>query len=140
MSEGEGSSITGWRKAVLVTLALLPVGVLVFSMVAMQQNEAAFDEATCPYEEVEVREVADGVRIREEGRACQEGVAEHRWVLLRDGEEPEPIGLRRLDAELFRDYRWEARVRDDDRVQLEIHNGELDPRRFIEPHDDAGAR
>lgn len=129
-----------WLKPVLVTLALLPIAVLVYSMVLMQQNEAAFDEAVCGYEEVEVRDIAEGVRIREEGRTCQPGVEEHRWVLLRDGVEPEPIGLRRLDAQLYRDYRWEARIRDDDRVQLEIHNGDLDPRRFIEPHDDAGVR
>ena len=131
--------MTPARKAILVALALAPVGLLLFSMVFMARNEAAFDES-CPYAEVEVRQVTEGVRVREEARACQPGVEEHRWILLREGAAEEPIGLRRLDAALYRDYRWEATIREDGRVRLEIINEDLDPRVFNEPHDDAGVR
>ena len=53
-------------------------------MVFMAQNEAAFDEATCPYQVMETREVAEGVEVREDARRCQADVEEHRWVLLRE--------------------------------------------------------
>lgn len=140
MSEAGRGKIVGWRKVVLVVLALAPIGVLVWSMIFMQQNEAAFDEARCPYEEVEVRVVDEAISVREERRLCQPHVEEHRWVLLRDGEEPENIGLRRLDTELYADYRWTAEVRDDGRVRLEILNGDLDPRVFNEPADEDAGR
>ncbi len=137
----EGPPMAPWKKAILVALALLPVGVLAYSMIFMVQNEAAFDESTCPYAEVELRVVSAGVSVREEGRTCQPGVEEHRWVLLREGEPEEPIGLRRLDAALYEHYSWTATIQEDDRVRLEITNGdEEDPRVFHEPHDDAGRR
>ncbi|GAB5549860.1 MAG: hypothetical protein RLP09_04540 [Sandaracinaceae bacterium] len=126
-----------WKKPLLVTLALAPAVVLIGSMILMARSEMAFDEATCPYEERETRQVADGVRVREDARVCQEGVEEHRWVLLRRGEEPRPMALRRLEQSLYQGYTWTATLRDG-LVRIEIDNPGQDLRVFNEPPPDAG--
>jgi len=126
-----------WKKPLLVVLALAPAVVLLGSMALMVRSEMAFDEATCPYEERELRRVTDGVEVREDARVCEEGVEEHRWVLLRRGQEPRPIALRRLEQSLYEDYRWTAEL-DDGLVRIEIHNPGQDMRVFNEPPPDAG--
>lgn len=126
------------QKAGLVILATAPIGFAIFFFGFIVESELAFDEATCPYEEIEVREVAEGIRVREEERTCQPGVEEHRWVLLREGEDDLEFGQRRLQAELYEEYSWSARVQDD-RVWLEILNPGQDVRIFRGPAPDAGA-
>ena len=97
-----------WKRPLLILLATAPLLVVGFSFVHMWQYEAAFDESTCPFVEGETREVADGVRVREDARTCQPEVEQHRWVLLRDGREPQPIALRVLGAEDWNGYTWTA--------------------------------
>jgi len=130
--------MTRGRKAILVLIATAPIGLAIFSFLFMVRSELAFDETTCPFVEREVRELAEGIRIREEERTCQSGIEEHRWVVLRDGEEDYPIGQRRLSAELYADYSWTAEVRGT-HVRLEITDPSLDfPRVFNERLEDAG--
>ncbi len=130
--------MTKGRKAVLVVIATAPIGLAIFSFIFMARSELAFDEATCPFVEREVRQVAEGIRVREEERTCQPGVEEHRWVVLRDGEPDYPIGQRRLSAEIYEDYSWSAELRGT-HVRLEIDDGTLEfPRVFNERLPDAG--
>ncbi|MCB9593140.1 MAG: hypothetical protein H6719_10440 [Sandaracinaceae bacterium] len=128
----------GWKKAALVALATAPIGFAILAFVFMARSELAFDEATCPFEEREVRDVGPGVRVRDESRACQPGVEEHRWVVLRSGEEDLAIGQRRLDASMWRGYSWTAELREG-HVRLEIRDQSQDEARvFNERLPDAG--
>lgn len=126
----------GWKRPLLIVLATAPLGVIALAFAFMARSEIAFDESRCPYgEDGEVRLVRQGVRVREDVRRCQEGVEEHRWVLLREGEPPVEIGRRRLDRPYFEgDYRWSA-VEEDGRVRLEIENPGQPPRVFRERRD-----
>ena len=137
MSESRGG-LAGWKRPLLIVLATAPLLVVAFSFFFMWQYEAAFDESTCPFVEGEIREVADGVRVREDFRTCQAGVEEHRWVLLRDGRAPRPIALRALDAQQWDGYAWTAGL-EGRRVRVEIRNPGHEPRVFREPAADAGA-
>ncbi len=121
----------GWKRPILIVLATAPIGIIVFSMLFMGRSELAFDEARCPFEEGELRIVNERVSVREDERTCQEGVEEHRWVLLRDGQEPHEIARRRLDASYFEDYSWSA-SEEDGNVTIEIRNPGQDPRIFRE--------
>lgn len=129
----------GWKRPILIVLATAPIGVMLLFFAFMAQNEAAFDERRCPYgEDGEVRRVLEGVNVRHDVRRCQEGVEEHRWVVLRAGESPLEIGRRRLDREYFEGQTWS--VSDEDgRVRLEIQNPGMEMRLFRERRD-AGAR
>jgi hypothetical protein len=126
----------GWKRPLLIVLATAPVGVAVFAFAFMVHSEVAFDEDRCPYRTREERSVGDAVSVREEARACSDGVEEHRWVLLRDGDAPLELGRRRLVAELYQGYTWEARE-ENGRVRIEIRNPGQDPRVFREPGPDA---
>jgi len=120
------------KKAILVVLATAPIGFAVFAFLFMVRSEVAFDEATCPFAERETREVAEGVRVREDERTCQDGVEEHRWVVLREGEEERTIGQRRLSADLYAEYAWTAELRNE-QVRIEITDPSQDvPRVFNE--------
>lgn len=123
----------GWKQPILFVLATLPLGIIAFIMVFMARSEVAFDEARCPFEEGELRLVRQGVSVREDARRCQEGVEEHRWVLLRDGSAPHELARRRMDAEYFEgDYGWSA-SEEDGNVELRIrHPGQEEPRIFRE--------
>jgi len=129
--------VTKGKKIALIILATAPIGFAIFSFLFMVKSEMAFDEAVCPYAEIETREITSGIRVREDGRTCEPGVVEHRWVLLQDGEEDLAIGQRRLLAELYEGYSWSARV-EEERVRLEILNPGQDPRVFRSPSPDAG--
>ncbi|MGF1467621.1 MAG: hypothetical protein ACFCGT_15965 [Sandaracinaceae bacterium] len=138
MSKDIDTAWGGWRRPVLIVLATAPIGAIALSLAWMARSEAAFDEASCPYrEDGEVREVADGVALREDVRRCVDGVEEHRWVLLREGAEPLAIGRRRLDSARFASpYAWSATLDDDGRVRLVIRNPGMAPRTFREPSPD----
>lgn len=135
MSERRG--LAGWKRPLLIVLATAPLLVVAFSLFLMSRSELAFDEARCPYERGEERLVHAGVSVREDTRACAPGVEEHRWILLRDGEEPLELGRRRLDARYYRGYTWTARE-ERGRVSIEIRNPGQEPRVFREPAPDAG--
>jgi hypothetical protein len=135
--KSEKGWLTGWQKGLLFVVATAPIGFAIYAFVFMAQSEVAFDEASCPYGEPEVREVRSGVSVREDRRTCQEGVEEHRWVLLRTGREPLELGRRRLEARLYEGYSWAA-TEPEGRVRVEIHNPGQDPRVFREPAPDAG--
>lgn len=135
--EDEGG-LASWRRPLLIVAATAPIGILLFSIAMMATSELAFEDGRCPYDDDgEVRVIETGVAVREDVRRCEEGVEEHRWVLLRNGEAPEEIGRRRLRAELFGDgARWEAELDDAGYVRLTIHNPGLAPRLFKEPGPD----
>lgn len=126
------SEARGLKRPILIVLATAPLGILLLSMFMMARSELAFDEARCPFETGEVRVVSDGVSVREDARTCQEGVEEHRWVLMREGQEPREIARRRLEAAYFEgDYAWSASETDDN-VEVEIRNPGQEPRVFHE--------
>ncbi|MBX3275541.1 MAG: hypothetical protein KF729_35100 [Sandaracinaceae bacterium] len=127
----------GWKKAALVALATAPIGLAILSFVFMARSELAFDEARCPFVEREVRDVADGVRVREQVRTCQPDVEEHRWVVLREGEPDLAIGQRRLSAEHWQGYAWTATLREG-HVRLEITDRSQDHPRVFNERRDAG--
>ena len=127
------------KKAALIVIATAPIGLAIYVLVFMVRSELAFDEAACPYVEREMRDVEDGIRVREDERTCQPGVEEHRWVLLQEGREALPIGQRRLEAALYEGYSWSARM-EQGRVRLEISNPGQDLRIFQGPVPDGGDR
>lgn len=133
----KGGALAGWRKPVLFVIATAPIAFAIFFFVFIARSEVAFDETRCPYVEQELREVRSGVSVREERRTCQDGVEEHRWVLLRNGREPLELGRRRLEAALYEGYSWAA-TEPEGRVRIEILNPGQHPRVFREPAPDAG--
>lgn len=86
------------------------------------------DERRCPYEHVETREVAAGVRVREERRRCIEEVEEHRWLVVRGTAPADELGRYPLEAELIpRGFPWRAEL-EEGRVVVTVMNegrGEL---------------
>lgn len=133
----ERESPGGWKRPVLIVLATAPVLVAVGALVFIVRSELAFDEERCPYVDGEARVVREGLSVREDARECQPGVEEHRWVVLREGEEPREIGRRRLESRYFEgDYDWSAHE-EEGRVRLEIRNPGQDLRVFREREPDA---
>lgn len=127
-----------WKWPFLFVLATAPIAIIAFSMFFMAQNELAFDEVRCPFEEGETRLVSPGVSVREDARTCQEDVEEHRWVLHREGQAPREIARRRLEARYFEgDYRWTAAVEEGE-VEIEIVNPGHGSRIFREHSELAG--
>lgn len=147
--------LTGWKRVVAIIVATAPIGIALFSFAFMARSERAFDESRCPYELVELREVEPEAReeeeeseaeeaelppifVREDAHTCEEGVEEHRWVLIREGEPEVPMGLRRLEAHLYEGYSWTASI-EGGRVGISISNpGQEHPRVFREAAPDAG--
>jgi len=124
--------VKSWKRPILIVLATLPIGLIAFIMLFMARSEVAFDEARCPFEQGELRLVREGVAVREDARTCQEGVEEHRWVLLREGRAPHEIARRRMDAQYFEgDYGWSASD-EDGNVELTIRSPGQEPRVFRE--------
>ena len=123
----------------LIVVAVLPAVILVSSMIWMGHSQLAFDETRCPWRRGVTREVTDRKSVREDSRRCQPDVAEHRWILIREGREPVEMGRRRLELERWgRGYRWAAREDAQGRVRVDIHCPGLDVRRFREPAPDSG--
>lgn len=120
-----------WKRPILIVLATAPIAFIVVSMLIMARSELAFDDARCPFQPGEERIVNQQVTVREEARTCLEGVEEHRWILLRKGQEPREIARRRLDASYFADYSWSA-MEEDGNVTIEIRNAGQEPRVFRE--------
>jgi hypothetical protein len=98
-----------------VALVLLTVGLVI-------ANERAHDEIRCPFATVETRRIDESVSVREDRRACTDGLEERRWVVLR-GSAALEIGRRRLASSFYAPsrYAWTARV-DADGVAVDVRN------------------
>lgn len=119
-----------WLRILLVIPAIVaPLGILLF----IARAELAHDEERCPYSEVEVRQVAPDIRVREDFRRCLEGVEEHRFTVLRDGEE-RALGKRRFAPQAFEGegYGWKAKQEESGRVRVTVTNPGHRPREFLE--------
>ncbi|MFK7989156.1 MAG: hypothetical protein AB8I08_24265 [Sandaracinaceae bacterium] len=128
-----------WRTPVLVVIATAPIAIIFGIFLYGNRYQSAFDEQTCPFEELSVQDVQARIQVREERRICQPDVEEHRWVLLREGRGALELGRRPLGLDAWTDgYHWETRVVND-RVRVLIHNvGQDEPRIFQEPSPEAG--
>ncbi len=90
------------------------------------RTEIAHDEARCPYVQVSERALSADVRVREERRSCVPDVEERRYSAVRAvgaaSEEAIVLGRRRLprDAFLGPKYVWQAQLRDDGQVYVEV--------------------
>lgn len=131
-----------WLKWLAVALLAPGAILVVVVMFFLVRSELAHDEARCPFERVDSREVADGIAIVDEGRRCQDGVEEHRWVVVRDGSRRE-IGRRRLDQRLFdaRAYSYAAEIeRETGGVVVHVRNEGIAEQSFRErPRPDVSA-
>ncbi|UJR78223.1 hypothetical protein [Sandaracinus amylolyticus] len=108
-----------WLLFVLGILpAVLAIGIFAF----IARFQLAHDEARCPFEERETRDVASGLRVREDARRCLPEIEEHRWLVLRDGHEPLELGRFPLEAEqITAGFPWSASV-DDGRAVVTVTN------------------
>lgn len=108
-----------WARYVIIPGLLGPVFVLVFIFV----NELSHDEGRCPYVLGEVRTLSPRVDVRDDHRNCLWNVEDHRYTMIRDGQE-KTLGRRRFDAPAFAPgkYSWEAKLSDQDEVQIRVHN------------------
>lgn len=122
------------RTLRLVAMAAAAPAVIAVIFIAyfVARAEIAHDEGRCPFHVVEQRGLSEGVRIVDEARRCQEGVVEHRWVVLRGGVRDE-IGRRRLHDPFYDNehYRWQAKLVDGE-VEIDIQNDEVEPAHFRE--------
>jgi hypothetical protein len=98
-----------------VALVLLTVGLVI-------SNERAHDEARCPFVPVETRAVGEGAAVREDRRACVDGLEERRWLVLR-GRDVLEVGRRRLASSFYapEKYAWEPRL-EADGVAVAVRN------------------
>lgn len=117
-----------------VGIAVTAPIVIIFLMIMyfVIQTEMAFDDADCPFNPVETRELDDGAVVREERRRCQEGVEEHRWLVERDGE-PDELGRRRLPTFRYEEgvYSWSVELGDRG-AHVHVENEGVEPADFHE--------
>lgn len=113
------------RRRLLKVLAIVVAvpSVLLFAGVSFFVARTVYmhDEERCPFERVEVRDVAAGIDVLEEKRVCQEGVEEHRWLVVREDGARREVGRRRLLQPAYEDYRWTATL-EDGQVHIEVEN------------------
>lgn len=93
-------------RIVAIVMSASSVALVVTAGVLTFHTEAAFDEARCPFRTAETRDVAPGIQVRDEARVCLDGLAEHRFRVLRAGREPLEIGRRRLGTERYARGAW----------------------------------
>lgn len=127
----EAKKKTPWWVPVIVVIGALPALFALFIFAFVVRYSVAHDEETCPYMLGEPREVASGVRVREDTRVCMDDVRDHRWVVLREGVDDRSLGNLPLMGEDAR-FEWEARI-EEDRVVIDVvvpDRGELS---FREP-------
>jgi hypothetical protein len=122
-----------WWLVVIGTLpAVVAIGILAF----VARLGIASDESRCPFHEVETREVAPGISIREESRRCIEEIEEHRWLSVREGESPLELGRFPLEAAQIDDgFPWSARI-DEGRAVVTVTNVDRGDLVFREPDAD----
>lgn len=123
--------VPNWARWVGLALALPSVLLVIGIAVFVARAEIAHDEESCPFEPVEVRDLASDVRVREDRRTCQPEIEEHRWVVER-GVQKREIGRRRLASHLYgaEVYDWVAELQDG--VVVQIRNDGVDSATFRE--------
>lgn len=119
MSDSEKPFLPRWARYALLPGLLGPVAILGFIVV----SETAHDEARCPYVAGETRVLGGGVLVREDSRNCLLDVQDHRFSVIRGGEE-RVLGRRRFRAEAFAPgrYAWTAALSDEGEVQVVVKN------------------
>lgn len=118
---------------IVAIVAVAPSVILVVLIgIFVARSELAHDESSCPFRDVEERLVIDGIAVLDQMRRCQDGVEEHRWIVLR-GEHRREIGRRRLHEPLYEAsrYSWQAEMRDGF-VHIDITNSGIEPASFRE--------
>ena len=107
------------RIALAVPAIVTPVAVFAFIV----RTELAHDPETCPFREVERREIGARLSVAEERRSCLEGVEEHRYLVYRP-QRRFVLGRRRFAAEAFsaQVYRWRANTDAEGRVLVTVTN------------------
>jgi hypothetical protein len=103
---------------VMVVVGAAPAVFALFIFVFVVRYSVAHDEESCPYVLGEPREVASGVRVREDSRSCMDDVRDHRWVVLREGAADRSLGNLPLMGEDAR-FEWEARI-EEERVVIDV--------------------
>jgi hypothetical protein len=128
MSEAEKPFFPRWARYLLLPGLFGPVFVLVFIFI----NELAHDEARCPYSQGETRPLSADISVREDSRNCLWDVEDHRFSVIRGGDE-HVLGRRRFRAEAFAagHYEWSAELDPKGQVRVLVKNA---------GHDDAGFR
>ena len=106
-----------------------PVLILGFIFV----TQLAYDEARCPYELAQTRQLADGLAVREERRSCLWNSEERRYSVVR-GDEVRTLGRRRFRDKDFRAdvYHWQAELLEDGQVRVQVYNAGHDDAAFRE--------
>lgn len=118
-----------WARYVILPGLFGPLLILGFIFI----TELAHDEARCPYTRGENRELAPEVSVREDHRNCLWDVEEHRFSVVRAGNE-QVLGRRRFRAEAFAPghYDWSAELDAKDQVHVRIRNDGHPDARFRE--------
>jgi hypothetical protein len=101
---------TPWYLPIIVVLGAAPAVFSLYILYFITNYSMAHDEERCPYAHVETRDVAAGVRVREESRRCIDEVEEHRWLVER-GTAPQ----------IEQGFPWQARI-EEARVVITIEN------------------
>jgi hypothetical protein len=119
MPEVDKPFLPRWARYIIIPGLLGPVFVLGFIFV----NELAHNESRCPYSFGETRSLSASIAVREDHRRCLWTVEDHRFSVIREGQ-ARTLGRRRFNAEAFapEHYRWEAKLSDQNEVQVNVHN------------------
>ena len=120
-------------KGVGIFMSVTSVLMVAFTLFMIIRNERAHDESRCPFVAAETRSVADGIGVRDDTRTCIDGLTEHRWLVLREGQAPFEIGRRRLgtDAYSAARYRFTSSV-EGQHVRVRVENRGIAPITYSE--------
>lgn len=113
---------TPWWLPIIVVLGAAPAVFALYILYFITRYSMAHDEGRCPYEHVETRPVAAGVRVREESRRCIDEVEEHRWLVERGTAPLDELGRYPLEADqISLGFPWVAAI-EDGRVVITVQN------------------
>lgn len=117
---------------VAVAAAAPAVLAVLFIAYFVARAEIAHEIERCPFHVVARRAVSGAIAVVDEGRRCQPGVVEHRWLVDRGGSLNE-IGRRRLHDPYYDAgrYRFVASLREG-QVHVDIQNDGVEPAHFQE--------
>jgi hypothetical protein len=108
-----------WSRYVILPGLFGPALILGFIFV----TETAHNETRCPYTRGETRTLSPEVAVREDHRNCLLDVEDHRFSVIRAGNE-QVLGRRRFRAEAFEagNYAWSAELDAKDQVHVSVKN------------------
>lgn len=127
---------TPWWLPIVVIVGALPAVFAVAIFVIIVRYSVAHDPDNCPYVLGAVRDVNDGIAVREDTRQCMDDVEDHRWVVVRDGDEDLPLGNLPLMGTSVT-VGWEAHL-DDGRVVVDVEIPDRGSLTFREPERGVG--